>query len=312
MRAPLALALALAAAAASAAASRTPGYVLTPFGEWPAECVHAVASGTHVHADESEQSLVLRHAERATYAVPRCRSELKPKRAPPRRVAAGAAEPLAPATHGDGWQVYVHQDVGDNVTALLGVWPVPPAPQEQAQTLFTFTGLQNIDWVPPQPQPDQPFDIIQPVLQYGYSAAGGGDYWTIASWYVTLTNDVLYSELERVSEGDVIFGNMTWVADSTWFIDSVNQANNKHSSLTVHRQLLKTQPWTYVTLEVYDVDTCLQYPPEGTQLPYTKLQLFVGGAEQQADWSVGTQGQTPPICGASIEIESPDAVTITF
>jgi len=69
--------------------------------------------------------------------------------------------------------VYVHQDVGSNVSALLGQWTVPDAPDEGGATLFTFTGLQNIDWVPPQPQPTQSFDIIQPVLQYGSSSAGG-------------------------------------------------------------------------------------------------------------------------------------------
>ena len=108
---------------------------------------------------------------------------------------------------------------------------------------FLFTGMQNINWIPPQPHPGTPFDIIQPVLQvshmhthahthtrthahahankhhatstdarsmvkYGPSAAGGWDYWAIASWYVTLTDDVVYSDIQTVQSGDVIFGTL--------------------------------------------------------------------------------------------------------
>jgi hypothetical protein len=46
------------------------------------------------------------------------------------------------------------------------------------------------------------------MLQYGPSAAGGWDYWAIASWYVTLTDDVIYSEIQTVQSGDVIFGTL--------------------------------------------------------------------------------------------------------
>ena len=88
--------------------------------------------------------------------------------------------------------------------------------------------------VPQNPRPNKPFDIIQPVIQYGPSFGGGGDYWTLGSWYVTLTNDVVVSELvqvgvgaldsslrgsdgrAQVQKGDSIFGNMTMTADDTW------------------------------------------------------------------------------------------------
>ena len=42
--------------------------------------------------------------------------------------------------------------------------------------------MQNIDWVPPDNGPKGKFDIIQPVLQYGPSSAGGGKFWSISSW----------------------------------------------------------------------------------------------------------------------------------
>jgi len=64
-----------------------------------------------------------------------------------------------------------------------------------------FTGLQSDNWVPVANEPSAPptFDIIQPVLQFGGgSENGGGRYWGIASWYVTLNNGALYSDLIKV------------------------------------------------------------------------------------------------------------------
>jgi len=55
--------------------------------------------------------------------------------------------------------------------------------------------------------------IIQPVLQWGSSAAGGGQYWAIASWFVGGAHTV-YSDLKQVSSGDTIYGNMTLDATS--------------------------------------------------------------------------------------------------
>jgi hypothetical protein len=87
------------------------------------------------------------------------------------------------------------QQFSDNVTSLLGQWPVPQEPYNfdqqtvyvcahsvkafvHCQTVvreltrvlagvirFLFTGMQNINWIPPQPRPSTAFDIIQPVLQ---------------------------------------------------------------------------------------------------------------------------------------------------
>ena len=59
------------------------------------------------------------------------------------------------------------------MSRLTTEWTVPPAPATQnGQTIFLFPGIQNSTM------------IYQPVLQWGPSAAGGGNYWAVASWYV--------------------------------------------------------------------------------------------------------------------------------
>lgn len=280
------------------------GLVLTPFGRHHSDCVHHVPDGATV--DNEDDHIVVSHPSfRRPKRIPRC-GLAWPK---PGVEAGGFDDDDA---DGDGWQAYVEQKVHGEISGMYGKWTVPPEPQQEAQTLFTFTGLQNINWVPPNPQPSAPFDIIQPVLQYGSSSAGAFDAWSIASWYVTLGSDVVYSTLKKIKAGGQIYGNMTRLGPDSWYIDTVDLKSGTHSNMTITRSILKSQPWAYVTLEVYDVSDCEQFPPAGTKMPYTELELVVGDKLQPFKWQVGTAGQKPPTCGASIDILSPSEVTITW
>ena len=127
-----------------------------------------------------------------------------------------------------------------------------------------------------------------------------------------MTVGSLHSELIRVEVGDVIFGNMTKTGDDTWYINGVDLETNEDTPLTVTKTILNTQPWVYVTLEVYDVEDCDQYPVSGTEMPYTDLILYEDGKETTLDWTIGTDGQQPAICNASITIVDSSDVTITF
>ena len=149
-------------------------------------------------------------------------------------------------------------------------------------------------------------------MQYGRTPAGGGNYWGVASWYVTLKAGALHSKLIKVEVGDTIFGNMTRTGAETWFINGVDTKTNENATLTVTKPILKTQPWVYVTLEVYDVGSCNQYPPSGTEMPYSNLKLYLDGSQTPINWTVGTNGQNPPICDATIKVVDDADVTITF
>jgi hypothetical protein len=49
--------------------------------------------------------------------------------------------------HG-GWQIYAKYQSSTRVQSFLGGWVTPDAPTNYTkQTVFLFTGLQNIDWV---------------------------------------------------------------------------------------------------------------------------------------------------------------------
>ena len=218
-----------------------------------------------------------------------------------------------------GWQVYAKQNVSSlDFSTFTGQWTVPDAPKKYTgQTVFLFTGLQNEDWVPPDDGPKGKFDIIQPVLQYGPSAAGGGEYWMISSWYVPLGgfwDESVFSTTEAVKEGDVIFGNMTSMGGSKWFIDTFVVGNtSSHTSITVDKPRLAEQPWAYVTLESYaDYDklSCDMWPTK--QSTFSDLQMsgskLAGNSKDGFNW---TFIQKDPACGAAATL-SGENVVISF
>lgn len=119
------------------------------------------------------------------------------------------------------------------------------------EVLYLFTGLQNLNWIPlvdpSSTNMGQNFDIIQPVLQY----PGDSGPWGVKNWYVTITGNVLTSSEISVQAGDNIFGNMTRIGPSSYFIGAVSQQTKKQCGFSVTQPRLKIQPWAYNTLECY-------------------------------------------------------------
>eukprot|EP00483_Globobulimina_turgida_P008103 UN08119 len=203
-------------------------YELTPFGYWLSDCFHSVPAGSEIINFDQ-------HFTVNGHTIPRCKRKhnstyIKERIASHLDTRVGAT--------GSGWQAYVKQNAGDSVTGFNGTWTVPPLPVQRSvsEVLYTFTALQNIDWVPPEREPNKPFDIIQPVLQYGQeSGRGGGAYWGVSSWYVTLGNDVVQSTLVRAEPGDTIFGVMQKTGTETWFVNSICVETQKNTSFNLKR-----------------------------------------------------------------------------
>eukprot|EP01083_Nonionella_stella_P285368 971315_1 len=259
-------------------------YELTPFGYWLSDCIHRVPSASHIVNYNDHFTINNRK-------ISRCKT-LHNSSLINERMFEHTGKDLK-AT-GNGWQAYVKQDMGSAVTGFSGNWIVPALPIKKSteEVLYSFIAVQNIDWVPPENNPQQPFDIIQPVLQYGYeSGKGGGPFWGISSWYVTLSNDVVQSPLIRVNPGEVIYGVMQKVGSDSWFINSIDTTSGQNTSFVVSRAILSSQPWVYVTLEVYNIDNCQQqYPPKGTSIPFSNLVLQNNHQNETIEWTVGRSG----------------------
>jgi hypothetical protein len=128
-------------------------------------------------------------------------------------------------------------------------WSVPPEPATyNGQTLFQFNSIE----------PASGDAILQPVLQYGVSAAGGGQYWAIASWYVT-GNQGYVSSLNYVTPGTFLDGEIGLLARrKNHFSYTCEFYNYSTTILTVRR--IPQLVWATETLEVYGVNECTDFP----------------------------------------------------
>jgi len=97
------------------------------------------------------------------------------------------------------WATWVNAS-GRAISSFATTWVVPAAPiTESDQLIYLFNGLE-----------DQAGDnILQPVLQWGVSGAGGGNTWGVASWYVDVSHHAFCTPLLPVNVGDILVGVMT-------------------------------------------------------------------------------------------------------
>jgi hypothetical protein len=157
---------------------------------------------------------------------------------------------------GSGWIAYAYWNNGTGKTfnSFSTTWVVPPAPAAQAnplQTIFLFNGIQNFG---------ANFGILQPVLQWGPSAApGGGNYWSVASWYVTSGGQAFHTQLTRVNPGDTLVGLMTLVNSSAG-IFSYQSEFQGFPSTKLPVQKIAELLWFNETLEAYSIQQCSNYP----------------------------------------------------
>lgn len=287
----LCLALALMASVSMAKLVPVPGA-----GPMPEECVHQVPNGAdirhhpsgelHVFVDDSLHSV-----------VPKCAAMAD----------ARASQASYPNGY-DGWLSYTVAENKDSYDSFLGDFSVPVKPKQAPEVLYLFTGLQNVNWIP-KVDPQVPvFDIIQPVLQY---PGDYGEYWSIRSWYVTVSNGAMVSPEIQVEVGDNVFGNMTQTGAESWFVGSQNMRTGQGSFVSVTHPRLKTQPWAYNTLECYGCSSCAHMPNGGSS-NFTNLVLTSGKAKSIPQWQVTPRAPEHKICNSLSVVENPSTVDILF
>ncbi len=162
---------------------------------------------------------------------------------------------------GPGWVEYGSwsDDTADKIICFSGSWRVPAEPAvQEGQVLFISMGLQTTE--------TNSNDLFLPVLQWGPSAAGGGNYWSVSCWYQHLGR-ITYSELLRVVEGDTIFGSIARTVDNEFGTEWVASAKVEGStsgttSVPVVGDI--ELGWAFVALEAYSPEiSCDQFPASG-------------------------------------------------
>ncbi len=249
-------------AAAYAAAEQSSDWVRTPAGLVNKACVHHLPAGAKLVNDRVVT------AAGQVQAPDTC--------AYPRLVKPGSAkshEPSGPVPATNGWMAASWWSASTWFRQLFADFTVPGAPATAGATNFFF----------PSFEPSAGNAIVQPVLSYGGSAAGGGDYWYITSWYVA-PGGTYYGNNVTVNSGDTIHGAMTannCAGDGTncqWTITTTDDNNGGTSTLNV------TAPESYSTAqggvyESYGVSDCSMMP-SGNHIGFSNIALYGPSLEQ--------------------------------
>jgi hypothetical protein len=192
----------------------------------------------------------------------------------------GAVTPAQRAPEAQGWIAYTYwsnPNTSDPITYFTSTWVVPSVPtKKSSQTVFLFNGIQNGTTATSY--------IVQPVLQWGPSAAGGGKYWSITNWYVT-SSDAYYGTLVNVSTGTSLTGVIkeTAVSGSSYSYNSSFTGYSSASAIQVNN--VPEGYWAAETLESYSVNTpSTEYPPN-TDMAFSSIQILQGTTNASIDWT---------------------------
>jgi len=252
-------------------------FELTPIGRFHKTCIHKVPNGATVGEDGSvtDQGRRIAKFDRCRYAP---RDVHKPIE---------VGDPDVMPTIGHQWVAFVSaravkSKVG--VSFFSGMWnyfTVPPNPPSNGgQTVFFFPAFQNSPGTA----------IIQPVLQWGPSAIGGGNRWTIASWYIDHDLNVYTGPLYNSGAGHVIRGGMDGgsCADGnssgicTWKITTQDQSNLFESTLIADTR--EVFSWAAKgALEVWNLTSCRQLPNTTSEL-FRDTIVYEPGAKGAGSW----------------------------
>ena len=177
-----------------------------------------------------------------------------------------------------GWIAYSYwSNTGTAVTNFTTSWIVPSVPSNKSsQTIFLFNGMQD--------GLTSTSYIIQPVLQWGPSAAGGGKYWAITNWYVS-SSQAFFGSLVTVSAGTSLTGVMkeTAVSGSNYSYNSSFTGYSSASALQVNN--VPQAYWCAETLESYGVTTPSTMYPPNTDVALKSIQILKGSANASIHWS---------------------------
>ena len=248
--------------------------VLTPGGLRPRSQVQLIESGAVIDGSEGRLRKLGASGEMLTdFGVQPRRTAGVPLH--PGNVA--HPEPKATPAFGSGWITYASWTTGTPVSSFSTTWVVPDPPATQSgQLIFLFPGIQNGT------------NIYQPVLQWGVSAAGGGNYWAVASWYVDGHGGLaLHSNLVPVNPGDTLVGVMTLTGQSgSRFSYNCVFKGIANAGLPIAN--VDQLTWFAETLECYGITKASDYP-DVALTEMGDISIASGSTSLAVTWGVNNQ-----------------------
>ncbi|KAJ6473689.1 hypothetical protein C8R45DRAFT_403601 [Mycena sanguinolenta] len=174
-----------------------------------------------------------------------------------------------------GWIAYASWlNTGSSpISSFTATWTVPAVPEtNHNQTIFLFNSIE----------PNSGDAILQPVLQYGPSAAGGGAFWSLATWYL-VGDSTFHTTIIPTSAGATLDGIITLTSSSGSDFNYVSSFTNvADTSLAVSNAAELV--WATVTLEAYGVEAITDYPAGSTVFSDMNIEL-ASGALTLVSWN---------------------------
>ncbi len=290
------------------AISDTSDLVSTPNGLYHRNCVYAIPEGATIKGG------VIVSRDGSTSVVPTC---LQPGPVSVGMTPLGAQRnSIVPPGIG-AWAVSAkaasYQGTGRTIRYLGARWIVPEIPGTYGGSTsvnYLFPGAVNSASTP---------TIVQPVLQYGVSYAGGGQYWSIAPWMCGAI--CVHGALQTVSVGDVIGGTVyatsCGAGKCDWTISVVDSTHSAFSTMFVPSGALNSSGQTddnYVNpvggaFEFYNQSTCANL----TGGPHVFSQIAFRdntGTAMNPSWSINIDPSVSPSCGWNGSVGGTTTVTL--
>ncbi|WP_369916629.1 hypothetical protein AB8810_05975 [Xanthomonas sp. NCPPB 3005] len=241
-------------------------YVATPFGYFAPACVRQVHSGERILEDGS-----LQHVDGVREQAQACTQDnFTPSGARVRpdgrgidgrqirssaALTASRARSAVPPPIAHDWVQSAIDVTGAKMGRIVASWKVPQNPTNVAhQTVYFFPGMQS----------DDP-TILQPVLGY----RGDSNTWDLSSWNCCQNGMVWSSDFIPAKAGDQIVGDTYATCNNgrpcaNWNVDTRNVTTGESVRLSTTYDInSNTHLVIGGALEVYSVDSCDQYPPDG-------------------------------------------------
>jgi hypothetical protein len=275
-------------------------FVITPFGYFHPSCVFEIEEGERLLPDgrvEHTDGAVDANAPVCGYPHYTSTGSMAPTDV---REESGAKAPVI-----SGWLEYVSATTSTSYGEIAATWTVPPLPaSDDHQTLFFFPGFEDTN-------EEDNLSIVQPVLQFGTSTAGGGTYWAIASWNCCMIGTAWFSHLVKVNPGDTILGAITsrcekglnYCAD--WKVISEDQTTGKKTILSKTPAAGQVWNWAFGAVsEDYGVKQCSDWPNNNTSTVFT-VQVYDQNRKLISDpgWTGSpAAGGTDPSCNYGLNV----------
>jgi hypothetical protein len=249
--------------------------VLTPVGYMEKSKVHFIDQGFSLHVENGRLQKVETRSGKMVEDFGEVKMNDERFNLNRNAVPAGNVEPAAVS----GWIAYTYWSnpiTTKPITYFSTSWVVPAVPKKQGnQTLFLFNGMQDGATATSY--------IIQPVLQWGSSAAGGGKYWAITNWYVS-SSQAFFGSLVKVSTGTTLQGIMTQTAVSGSNY-SYNSSFTGYPTTTLNATNVPQAFWAAETLESYGVTTPNTMYPPNVDVAMKSIEMLQGSANSSITWT---------------------------